>query len=443
MVAARHRGLAGDGLLLHVHESVELGVVALVAIAVVRARSGARGPGGWLAWTGLVGVLVRLVITPSPTPSGHGRCVAGPLAELLVAFGAAPGGPGVRWAWAAGPRGSLGRISYSLYLWHWPVVVVCWSVLGEDSLTATVVALVLSVGLATVSYYSIEQPVLHSRWLLGGRRAPARADAATVHQRGRVVAVSASALVVLVAATLTVMFPPGRLDARAVAAADAALRVAQSPEGDADPLTRELRLASTQLSWPQDLEALDELPDYLDEQWSDGCFDVGEWNASQCRFGAQDAERRAVVLGDSIAGAWLPGLRAGLEPQGWSVQTLTIGQCPNIDAPTLYRNRTFVECAEHRDWALEFIAETKPDLVVLSDTCNTDLADPAADEEQVWRAGLTTVVDRVRASGARVALLTAPPSGASLPDVRDPVQRARKLHAGPARALQDPARDRG
>ena len=311
-------------------------------------------------------------------------------------------------------------------------MVVCWSVLGEASVTAQVVALVLSLGLATVSYHSIEQPVLHSRWLLGGRRAPARAGASAVHQRGRVVAVSASALVVLVAATLTVVFPPGRLDAKAVAAADAALRVADGAEADTDPLTREIRLASTQLSWPQDLSpALDQLPGYLEEQWSDGCFDVGEWNASTCRFGARDAERRAVVLGDSIAGAWLPGLRAGLEPQGWSVQTLTMGQCPNIDAPTLYRNRTFVECAEHRDWALQFIAETKPDLVVLSDTYDTDLADPAADKEQVWRAGLTTVVERVRASGARVVLLTAPPAGASLQTCATPFN-------GPVDCIQGP-----
>jgi peptidoglycan/LPS O-acetylase OafA/YrhL len=398
----------------------ELGVGALIAVSAVWLQRLPARLRAALAWVGLAGVLGSAFTITSSDPF-PGVLAALPVvsAGLVVAFGAAPGGPGVRWALGSAPARFLGRISYSLYLWHWPVVVVCWSLLGPASLVSSLVALGVSLVLATVSYHAIEQPVLHSGWLLrDGRDTRARdSRAATVVRRGRVVAAAALATAVLGGAALTIAFPPGRLDAQAVAAADAALQAASRNGGsvDGDPLTREIAAATSQLSWPEDLSpALEALPDYLPKQWSGGCFDVGEWNVDQCLYGDADAPHRAVVLGDSIAGAWLPGIRAGLEPQGWSIQTLTMGQCPNIDAVTLYRNRPFVECAEHREWALAHIAATKPELVVLSDTYDTQLADPDADKATVWREGLTSVVQRVQDTGARVVLLTAPPSGANL-----------------------------
>ncbi|MGY2130538.1 acyltransferase family protein [Blastococcus sp. SYSU DS0617] len=414
----------------------ELGLGALVAVSLARLDRVPPRLRAALGWAGLTGVLgsAFLITSADPFP---GSLAALPVlsAVLVVAFGAAPGGPGTRWALGSPPARFLGRISYSLYLWHWPVAVVCWSVLGTEAAVTAPVALALSLALATVSYYAIEQPVLESRWLVGGRRSPLRPGAAETLRRGRTVAAAAAAATVLAAAALTVAFPPGQLDARTVAAADAVLQAADQPQGGvdgADPFAREIATAASLLSWPEQLQpGLDELPAYLEEQWSDGCFDVGEWNVEQCRFGAVEAPRRAVVLGDSIAGAWLPGLRAGLEPQGWSVQTLTMGQCPNIDAPTLYRKRPFTECAEHREWALELIAATRPDLVILSDTYDTELADASADKEEVWRAGLTRVVQRLQASGARVVLLTAPPSGANL-------QTCATALNGPADCLESP-----
>jgi peptidoglycan/LPS O-acetylase OafA/YrhL len=61
----------------------------------------------------------------------------------------------------------IGKISYSLYLWHWPVFVLFHWTVGLDSIPCYFGATVLSFLMAVLSYYSIEQffrqsPLVHS-----------------------------------------------------------------------------------------------------------------------------------------------------------------------------------------------------------------------------------------------------------------------------------------
>ena len=59
---------------------------------------------------------------------------------------------------SARPSVGLGNLSYSLYLWHWPLIVfaiVGWS----ESLTYTTIAVAISLALAWLSYRFIEQPL--------------------------------------------------------------------------------------------------------------------------------------------------------------------------------------------------------------------------------------------------------------------------------------------
>lgn len=60
----------------------------------------------------------------------------------------------------------FGRISYSLYLWHWPVLV-CWAYYatpGERSLMETVVLLAVILALSCVSFFLIETPARRASW---------------------------------------------------------------------------------------------------------------------------------------------------------------------------------------------------------------------------------------------------------------------------------------
>jgi peptidoglycan/LPS O-acetylase OafA/YrhL len=57
----------------------------------------------------------------------------------------------------------IGRLSYSLYLWHWGAFAVADRIAGSDKLLWLSVGLPLAVGLAMASYFLIEQPMLKFR----------------------------------------------------------------------------------------------------------------------------------------------------------------------------------------------------------------------------------------------------------------------------------------
>lgn len=52
----------------------------------------------------------------------------------------------------------IGQISYSLYLWHWPVFVLFRWTTGVESIPQRIAATALTFALATASYYFIERP---------------------------------------------------------------------------------------------------------------------------------------------------------------------------------------------------------------------------------------------------------------------------------------------
>lgn len=58
----------------------------------------------------------------------------------------------------------IGKISYSLYLWHWPVFVLFRWTLGLDSVLMRLIALVIACVLAILSYQLVEQPARRFQW---------------------------------------------------------------------------------------------------------------------------------------------------------------------------------------------------------------------------------------------------------------------------------------
>ncbi|WP_233574213.1 acyltransferase family protein [Amycolatopsis panacis] len=72
-------------------------------------------------------------------------------------------------AFAARPLRWLGRISYSLYLWHWPVyVLLSPERIGLDGWLRTVVVIAVSIALAALSKYFVEDPIrFRARWAKG------------------------------------------------------------------------------------------------------------------------------------------------------------------------------------------------------------------------------------------------------------------------------------
>ena len=72
--------------------------------------------------------------------------------------GAGRSGSFVNRVLATTPFTFIGKVSYSFYLWHWPVIILLLSVMPGDSWPYYVLALVLSFALSMLSYHCVENP---------------------------------------------------------------------------------------------------------------------------------------------------------------------------------------------------------------------------------------------------------------------------------------------
>jgi hypothetical protein len=230
------------------------------------------------------------------------------LATGLVLLGGEAGAAGRNPVLVNPVAAYVGRLSYSLYLWHWPVLVLCTAVLPEG--LQVVAPLVLSFVLAALCHHLVEEPVRRSSWL---SRRPARRQIARGSSRRAAVALAAAV---------------GLLGGGFVLPALALQQEAQSTAGDARPvpgsstapadlaaLEREIATSVAPDRWPPLDPPLEGIRFAGSPEWvEDRCDNVNSGNLETCRYGPRGATRTAALIGDSMAISWLPALREVLEP---------------------------------------------------------------------------------------------------------------------------------
>lgn len=154
---------------------------------------------------------------------------------------------------------------------------------------------------------------------------------------------------------------------------------------------------------------------WLLDQQRTGCATVSEAKVAHCRFGNPTAKRLAVVVGDSVAIAWTPGIRQALEPRGWAVQQLTRLECPAWTLPGYVRlnGSPFYDCASQHALVRRVVREEKPDLVVLATAAeqvqNAKRPDMHTTGADVAASGLTKTIRALRPDTRRLVVLSPPP----------------------------------
>jgi peptidoglycan/LPS O-acetylase OafA/YrhL len=365
----------------------ELLVGAALALAVPQLSRIPDAVRPLLGWGGLAAILAAafLIDAEAAFPAPWGLL---PVAGTAMVIASGTGSDKARVLPLTNPvAGYVGDISYSLYLWHFPVVVLLPAYLSPTGVTFDLLALVVIAVLSVISFHLVEEPVRRSQWLEPAWRRRSR----TFSPMGRARLANgwlAVGLLVTVPLSAAALSSPPPTDGQSILAAQPRVDATGT---EAEPTRRRSgdgsTAAPTQAGYLQErLEQSLELTAYPDlqppvedlgiEAWyddinADGCLSVPPADVERCRFGPADAPRTAVVVGDSYAIAYMPTIREALGDD-FRIQQLTLQECPVWDAPTRRTNGApYPECTAYRGFAQDLVAETEPDLLILA-TAHTD-----------------------------------------------------------------------
>jgi peptidoglycan/LPS O-acetylase OafA/YrhL len=383
------QSMAGDPVayystLTRVWELAAGGILALV----IRDTERLRPLRNTLAVFGVTTIVVAACVLDDGTPFPGFAALAPTLGACAFIAAGRTVGPGslraITDTWAVQ---RVGDISYSLYLWHFPVIVFFGVHTGRDPGATDVLAiLATSFAMAIASYALVEQPIRVSRWF--------RAD-------GRMLLISlvAMALVVGLAASLPlrVSGTNEQWDENAsTISGEEKERVEEGLEEGFSPF-----VGGDTVIKPNPLKA-----GYDKSSTLGRCLGAAtEDPVPPCEYGETENPTATVaVVGDSHAGVLAEPLLTVAEERGWHVVTYLYGSCPFTDGYRADGEEAHIEgCHTANQETRAALRELDPDLVVTTYLESTRFA--AADGEKVPGAsGLAEVWNELTARGSRVVV---------------------------------------
>lgn len=419
----------------------QLSLGGLIAAGAVSLERVGKRPLEWLGWLGLAAIVAAAVlIDPRATPyPGLVALVPTLGTAAVIASGVLPG---VLAAALAHPwLRFLGKISFSLYLVHWPLLILPLAnqPLGYKLPLLERLGLVVAcVVVAWASYRFVEQPFHRGRRLVSVSAL-------------RTVAAGVSTICVTAALALGFGFygtqalavtssgpgpsasvgpawtpPPAATPTPLFTApASGASLPVPTNGGSLPPPTASAPPTPTPVPTiigPQPLPANLQPPlARAREDWEALQFNNCLLNHSEvrprdhCVYGDPDGDRTIVLVGDSHATQWFPALNAIALAEGWRLVAYGKYNCPLIDAQMYGEliGREYFECTTWRNTVIEQLNAMNPDLVVVGMKDDLPLMDPTQDDPRHKGEAMARLLNQV--PGQKVILVDTPRSNFDVP----------------------------
>ena len=254
----------------------------------------------------------------------------------------------------------LGEISYPLYLWHWPVLVIPAVYLGRGlHIYERVICIALTLLLADLTHRYIEDPLRHKE------------------------------------------VAPKIIIRSAIAATLFALLI-----GSAIYATSNDRISIAPGSSYSLSEIMKKPQVYLD----DCHVNNGETTSPDCTYGNRSSNRKIVLFGDSHAAQWFPALEKLATENGFALISLTKSACPGPAVKKVdtgeYKNS---DCFTWRDYAFKRIKDLKPEAVIVSGFQHFELPAGYSSRSQWWREGELKTLAGLRGSSSHIIYMADTP----------------------------------
>ncbi len=250
----------------------------------------------------------------------------------------------------------LGDRSYSWYLWHWPLLMLGFSLGLEGQPLATLGLILLSLLAAMLSYELIERPFWKGRF------------SHATPKRILLLGLLAMALgIALLYHLLRGLAPAVAIPASAASIVQADIPVIYQMPCDA---------------WYQHARV------------------------EPCVFGTDDASKTVVLLGDSVGAQWFSMVPALFPAPTWRTVVLTKSSCAMVDEDYFYPRikQIYSICTEWRNAVLAALERQPPDVVIMGSAATYDFT------ASQWVEGTARVLDRLGKVAETILVIPGTPS---------------------------------
>lgn len=249
----------------------------------------------------------------------------------------------------------LGDRSYSLYLWHWPIFMIGFSMGFQGQLMPTLSMILLSLLASILSFRFIELPFWKGRW--------------SHAKPGMVIGLA----LFIMATAILVMYQ--------------GLRHLPQANTDTDQSNQ----------WRGDMPV-------IYHQSCDAWYTHAR--VEPCAFGLETAEKTVVFLGDSIGAQWFSMLPEIFPEPHWRIFVLTKSSCPMVDEDFYYSRigKIYQVCTDWRNSVLDGLQKLRPDVIIMGSAATYDFT------QTQWIEGSSRVLERLNNAQTSIFIIPGTPS---------------------------------